>query len=89
MGRNLIELFVGAVKTAMAPVTLNRWGLPDVDTKTMRTNVPWVFCGGDITGLAETTVESVNDGKTAAWFIHQYIQVSASFFIYQLIFLNF
>ena len=59
----------------MEPVKFNRWGLPEVDTKTMKTNVEWVFCGGDIAGVAETTVESVNDGKTAAWNIHQYIQV--------------
>jgi len=62
------------MKEAMEPVKFNRWGLPEVDTKTMKTNVEWVFCGGDIAGVAETTVESVNDGKTAAWNIHQYIQ---------------
>ena len=54
----------------------NRWGLPEVDTRTMRSSLPWVFCGGDVAGVAETTVESVNDGKTAAWHMHQYIQVS-------------
>ena len=27
-------------------------------------------------GVANTTVESVNDGKQAAWFIHQYLQVA-------------
>lgn len=35
---------------------------------------PWVFFGGDIAGVAETTVESVNDGKTASWHIHKYLQ---------------
>lgn len=59
----------------MEPMKFNRWGLPEVDTKTMRSSVDGVFCGGDIAGVAETTVESVNDGKTAAWYIHQYIQV--------------
>ncbi|CAF4808991.1 unnamed protein product, partial [Rotaria magnacalcarata] len=34
-----------------------------------------VFCGGDIAKVASTTVECVNDGKTAAWHIHRYIQV--------------
>lgn len=34
-----------------------------------------MFCGGDLAGAANTTVESVNDGKTAAWFIHSYLQV--------------
>lgn len=62
------------VRTAMEPIKFNRWGLPEVDTKTMRSSVDGVYCGGDIAGVAETTVESVNDGKTAAWYIHQYIQ---------------
>lgn len=59
----------------MEPLKFNRWGLPEVDSKTMRSSVDGVFCGGDIAGVAETTVESVNDGKTAAWSIHQYLQV--------------
>ena len=27
-------------------------------------------------GVAQTTVESVNDGKQASWHIHRYLQVS-------------
>ena len=60
----------------MAPLRLSRWGLPEVDLETMATSQPGVFAGGDLAGVAETTVESVNDGKTAAWSIHQYLQVS-------------
>lgn len=37
---------------------------------------PAVFAGGDVAGVAETTVESVNDGKTAAWYMHCYLQVT-------------
>uniref|UniRef100_UPI0025AE0F18 dihydropyrimidine dehydrogenase [NADP(+)] isoform X1 n=1 Tax=Doryrhamphus excisus TaxID=161450 RepID=UPI0025AE0F18 len=59
---------------AMAPVKLTRWGTPEVNTDTMQTSEPWVFAGGDIAGLANTTVESVNDGKQASWHIHRYIQ---------------
>lgn len=59
---------------AMAPVPLNRWGLPDIDEKTQQTSVKNVFCGGDLGGYSGTTVESVNDGKTAAWFMHCYLQ---------------
>ncbi|XP_042884365.1 dihydropyrimidine dehydrogenase [NADP(+)]-like [Penaeus japonicus] len=62
------------IKSALAPVKLNRWGQPDVDNTTMSTSEAGVFCGGDIAGIAETTVESVNDGKTAAWNIHKYLQ---------------
>jgi len=63
------------VKRAMIPVKMNKWNLPEVDKTTMMTSVPGVFCGGDLAGVSQTTVESVNDGKTAAWYIHKYIQV--------------
>ncbi|VDO75428.1 unnamed protein product [Heligmosomoides polygyrus] len=62
------------VVSAMSPVKMNKWGTPEVDKATQVTNVPWVFAGGDVGGVAETTVESVNDGKVAAWSIHKYIQ---------------
>ena len=64
-----------SVVQAMAPLKFNRWGLPEVNQETMVTSEPNVFCGGDLAGLANTTVESVNDGKQAAWYMHQYLQV--------------
>lgn len=67
------RLFV--VTDAMAPVKMTRWGTPEVNTDTMQTSEPWVFAGGDIAGLANTSVESVNDGKQASWHMHRYIQV--------------
>lgn len=67
--------FFFSVKEALSPIKFNRWGLPEVNPETMQTSEPWVFAGGDIVGLANTTVESVNDGKQASWFIHKYIQV--------------
>ncbi|XP_074642394.1 dihydropyrimidine dehydrogenase [NADP(+)]-like isoform X2 [Tubulanus polymorphus] len=62
------------VKSAMAPLKFNTWGLPEVDKKTMQSSEPWIFIGGDLGGIAQTTVESVNDGKTASWYIHKYLQ---------------
>uniref|UniRef100_A0A0N4X0L0 dihydropyrimidine dehydrogenase (NADP(+)) n=1 Tax=Haemonchus placei TaxID=6290 RepID=A0A0N4X0L0_HAEPC len=62
------------VVSAMAPVGMNKLGTPKVDKTTQATDVPGVFAGGDVAGVAETTVESVNDGKVAAWSIHKYIQ---------------
>ena len=59
----------------MRPIRMNRWGLPEVNNETMVTSEPWVYCGGDLAGVAQTTVESVNDGKTASWGIHRYLQV--------------
>ncbi|XP_019724835.1 dihydropyrimidine dehydrogenase [NADP(+)] [Hippocampus comes] len=63
-----------AVSEALSPVKLSRWGTPEVNTETMQTSEPGVFAGGDVAGLANTTVESVNDGKQASWHIHRYIQ---------------
>lgn len=62
------------VKEAMKPISFNRWGLPEVDPETMQTSEPWVFAGGDVVGIANTTVESVNDGKQASWHMHKYLQ---------------
>ncbi|XP_072366669.1 dihydropyrimidine dehydrogenase [NADP(+)]-like isoform X2 [Scyliorhinus torazame] len=63
-----------SVKKAMTNIKFNRWGFLDLDTETMQTSEPCVFAGGDIAGLANTTVESVNDGKQASWHIHKYLQ---------------
>ncbi|KAH9496274.1 hypothetical protein Btru_017966 [Bulinus truncatus] len=62
------------LKEAMNPVKINKWGLPEVNPDTMTTSEPDVFCGGDLAGVAQTTVESVNDGKVASWFVHRYLQ---------------
>ncbi|XP_062847503.1 dihydropyrimidine dehydrogenase a, tandem duplicate 1 isoform X2 [Trichomycterus rosablanca] len=64
------------VKEAMAPIRLNRWGLPELNLESMQCSEPWVFAGGDVAGLANTTVESVNDGKQASWHIHKYLQAA-------------
>lgn len=69
-------LYSSTVRNAMAPIKINSWNLPEVDENTMMTSVSGVFCGGDLAGVAQTTVESVNDGKTAAWYMHKYIQES-------------
>lgn len=61
---------------ALAPVKLGDGNLPIVNNLTMKTSHNKVWCGGDLAGLAETTVEAVNDGKTAAWFIHCHLEVS-------------
>ena len=63
------------VVRALSPLKMNRWGTPEVNPDTMESTEEGVYCGGDIAGVAQTTVESVNDGKTAAWSIHKYLQV--------------
>ncbi|XP_076321601.1 dihydropyrimidine dehydrogenase [NADP(+)]-like isoform X3 [Tachypleus tridentatus] len=62
------------VLQAIEPLKLTNLGLPEVEKSTMQSSEKWVFCGGDLAGVAETTVEAVNDGKTAAWFIHKFLQ---------------
>jgi len=59
---------------AISPLKLGRNGFADVDSESMQSkDAPWLFCGGDLIGNG-TTVEAVNDGKTASWNIHKFIQ---------------
>jgi dihydropyrimidine dehydrogenase (NADP+) len=69
------------VLDAMSPIKINSWGCPEVDSETMATSEPNVFCGGDLAGVANTTVESVNDGKQAAWYMHKYLQSLHGLFV--------
>ena len=57
------------------PVRLTKWNLPVLNLETMVTSEPDVFVGGDVGGVTNTTAESVNDGKQAARYVHQYLQV--------------
>ncbi|CAH0547960.1 unnamed protein product [Brassicogethes aeneus] len=59
---------------ALKPLKLNDQNMPIVNVEEMSTSHPSVWCGGDIAGVAETTVEAVNDGKTAAWFMHCHLE---------------
>ena len=62
------------IKT-LESVHLNKWSLLVMSLETMVTSEPNTFVGGDLGGVANTTIESVNDGKQAAWYMHQYLQV--------------
>lgn len=69
----IIRLFTAL--DALKPLKLTNYNLPEIDSKMMQTSHPSVWAGGDIAGIAETTVESVNDGKIAAWYIHCALEV--------------
>lgn len=56
----------------LLPIKINEYGIIRVDNE-MRTSERDVFAGGDISGNG-LTVEAANDGKTASWYIHKYIQ---------------
>lgn len=92
---DIINFCFSPVIEALDPVKFSDSGYPIVDYKTMQTNDSEVFCGGDFAGVAETTVESVNDGKTAAWYMHKRIQVIlfshftiSKFCVYSLVYLE-
>eukprot|EP00053_Salpingoeca_punica_P017020 m.162712 g.162712 ORF g.162712 m.162712 type:complete len:1037 (-) comp17096_c0_seq1:101-3211(-) len=68
------QLADDAVRAALAPLKFNSSGTPEVNADNMSSSEKDVFCGGDLGGLCNTTVEAVNDGKTASWFIHKYLQ---------------
>lgn len=47
---------------------INDWGFADVDNETGKVaGHDWLFAGGDLGGVAGTTVEATNDGKVASW----------------------
>lgn len=46
---------------------------PPINPLSLASSYPGIFCGGDLSGHTETTVEAVNDGKTAALSIHEYL----------------
>lgn len=68
-------LSIVLVIRGLSPLSLNSNNLPVVNTNTMQSSHPLVWCGGDLAGVAETTVEAVNDGKTAAWYMHCRLEV--------------
>ena len=53
----------------------DRWNQPTVDPATLMTSKRGVFAGGDVGGVASTSVEATNDGKHAAQQMHKYLQV--------------
>jgi len=62
------------LKKASKPLEFERWGTAKVNDNTLQSeHCEAVFAGGDIAGNG-TTVEAVNDGKTASWGIHKFIQ---------------
>eukprot|EP00698_Gefionella_okellyi_P015562 TRINITY_DN4394_c0_g2_i1.p1 TRINITY_DN4394_c0_g2~~TRINITY_DN4394_c0_g2_i1.p1 ORF type:complete len:1025 (+),score=213.34 TRINITY_DN4394_c0_g2_i1:328-3402(+) len=64
---------LGSMVEACKPVVFGEDGSSDYNTATGQTGVPWVFIGGDLAG-SHTSVEAVNDGKTASWFMHKFVQ---------------
>jgi len=58
---------------AVSPIQINSYGQVNVTLEQQCVHLPNMFAGGDLTG-GWTTVEATNDGKTASWYMHKYIQ---------------
>ena len=62
------------VEEACAPLSFNNWNKFAINEETMQSkDAEWAFVGGDCAG-STITVEAANDGKTAAWGMHEYLQ---------------
>lgn len=61
-----------SLRNAMQPMKFSH-GVAVVDKTTMAGAEPWLFGGGDLVGSG-ITVEAANDGKTASWSMHKYLQ---------------
>ena len=68
IGYNADEQF-----TKHAQVETDRWHLVRVDPQTHRTNIPYVFAGGDVVNGADLVVTAIADAKRAATWINQYL----------------
>lgn len=58
-------------------LTVTRWGTLKVDHRTMMTNLPGVFAGGDIVRGASLVVWAIRDGRDAADRIDRYVRQKA------------
>ena len=51
----------------------DRWNLVRVDPRTHRTNVPYIFAGGDVVNGADLVVTAIADAKVAGTWIPTYL----------------
>ncbi|MBS1169290.1 MAG: nuoG2 [Burkholderiaceae bacterium] len=55
-------------------IETTKWGSINIDDKTMKTNLPGVFSGGDASLGAATAVEGIGQGRRAAFAIDAYLK---------------
>jgi len=61
------------MRAHLSPLTFDDSGFAVISDKYSCPDAPWLFAGGDLAG-ATMTVEAANDGKIAAWYMHEHIQ---------------
>ena len=59
-------------------LTVTRWGTVKVDHRTMMTDLPGVFAGGDIVRGASLVVWAIRDGRDAAERMDSYLREKAA-----------
>ncbi|MGD0111220.1 MAG: NADH-quinone oxidoreductase subunit NuoF [Armatimonadota bacterium] len=57
-----------------SPLTVDRWGQIEVDPRTLATNIPGVYAGGDAVLGPSTVIEAVAQGLKAARMIDQQVR---------------
>jgi len=73
--------FTDANQTRLHELQTTRWNTIDVNSKTLQTNIPYLFAAGDAATGPSLVVEAIGGGRRAARSIHQYVtgqQVTAA-----------
>ena len=73
--------FVERDQKRLAELKTTRWSTVDADPKTLQTNIPYLFVGGDSATGPALVVTAIGGGRRAARSIHQYVmneEVTAS-----------
>ncbi len=74
-----VIISVGVSPNPLIPQTveglqISKWGTIEVDEKTMQTDIPMIFAGGDIVRGGATVILAMGDGRKAAASMHEWIQ---------------
>ncbi len=65
--------FVERDQKRLAELKTTRWSTVDADPKTMQSNIPYLFVGGDSATGPALVVTAIGGGRRAARSIHQYV----------------
>ncbi len=65
--------FVERDQKRLAELKTTRWNTVDADPKTLQTNIPYLFVGGDSATGPALVVTAIGGGRRAARSIHQYV----------------
>jgi glutamate synthase (NADPH/NADH) small chain len=80
---DLVIVSIGVSPNPLIPqsvsgLSMSRWGTIQVDEKTMQSNIPMLFAGGDIVRGGATVILAMGDGRRAAQGIHRMLNEQAN-----------